>query len=198
MSTIKNFVNNHNYIAALLFMILGLSLMIALTACGGTSTTSADPGAKAATSEEETVVEEPSPPAVNNFLKQFGEVVSYDDGVSISVALVGPFSPGEYAIYGEGETPVVFKIVLTNNSTEVLEPGTIAQANSGGKPATYIADVGNPEYGDLGLFPTTSILPGQTLEWFTAFGVADVNDITLEITPAPFEYDNAIFTNIPF
>ena len=197
MSTIKNFVNNHNYIAALLFVILGFSLMIALTACGSKEPAAADPNASAATVEEPA---EQTPPAVNEFIKQFGDVITYEDGVSISVSVPTPFTPSnlDYMPLAEGETPVVFKIVLTNNSTDVLEPGAIAQANSGGKPATYIADVGNPEYGDLGLFPTTSVLPGQTLEWFTAFGVADVNDITLEITPAPFEYDNAIFTNLPF
>lgn len=197
MSTIKNFVNNHNYIAALLFVILGFSLMIALTACGSKESAAADPNASAATVEEPA---EQTPPAVNEFIKQFGDVITYEDGVSISVSVPTPFTPSnlDYMPLAEGETPVVFKIVLTNNSTDVLEPGAIAQANSGGKPATYIADVGNPEYGDLGLFPTTSVLPGQTLEWFTAFGVADVNDITLEITPAPFEYDNAIFTNLPF
>lgn len=197
MSTIKNFVNNHNYIAALLFVIIGFSLMIALAACGSKEPAAADPNASAATVEEPA---EQTPPAVNEFIKQFGDVITYEDGVSISVSVPTPFTPSnlDYMPLAEGETPVVFKVVLTNNSTDVLEPGAIAQANSGGKPATYIADVGNPEYGDLGLFPTTSVLPGQTLEWFTAFGVADVNDITLEITPAPFEYDNAIFTNIAF
>lgn len=196
MATIKNFVNQHNYLSALFFVLIGLSLMIALTACGSKEPVAADPNASAAAVEEEPA--EQTPPAVNNFIKQFGDVVTYDDGVSISVAAVGPFTPSEYVTVAAGETPVVFKVVLTNNSTEVLEPGAIAQANSGGKPATYIADVGNTEYGELGLFPTASILPGQTLEWYTAFGVVDVNDVTLEISPMSFDYDNAIFTNIPF
>ena len=61
MSTIKNFVNNHNYIAALLFVILGFSLMIALTACGSKEPAAADPNASAASVEEPA---EQTPPAV--------------------------------------------------------------------------------------------------------------------------------------
>lgn len=189
MATIKK-----QYIAAL---IAGLALTASLTACS-TPATSADPGAKPATSEAPASVEEEPAPEVDDLIKPFGEVVTYQDGVSISVALVGAFTPTEYAIVGAAdETPTVFKVVITNNSDKPLEPGAIAQANSGGKPATYIADAGNPEYGDLGMFPTTTILPGQTLEWYSAFGVVDPADVTLEIAPAPIEYDNAIFTNIP-
>lgn len=199
MVNIKKAINRHNYLAAFLFLILGFALMIALSACGSNSAVASDPQASSAAVEEEPVAEV-TPPAVNDFIKQFGDVVTYDDGVSISVGLIGPFTPSnlDYFPLAGGETAVVFKVVLTNNSTEPLEPGAIAQANSGGKPATYLADAGNTEYPNLGLFPTTSILPGQTLEWFTAFGVADVANITLEIAPAPFDYDNAIFTNTPF
>lgn len=179
------------YIAALL---AGFALTATLTACS-TPATSADPAAKPATSEQAPAAVEEEP-ATNDLIKPFGEVVTYEDGVSISVALVGPFTPGEYAIVGGAdETPTVFKVVITNNSDEPLEPAAIPQANSGGKPATYIADTGNAEYGDLGLFPTTTLLPGQTLEWYAAFGVVDPADVTLEITPSSFTYDNAIFTN---
>ena len=177
------------YIAALL---AGFALTATLTACS-TPATSVDPDAKPATSEQAPAAVEEAP-AENELIKSFGEVVSYEDGVSISVALVGEFTPSEFAIVNEGEIPLVFKVVLTNNSDKPLEPGVIPQANSGGKPATYIADVGNPEYGDLGMFPTAAILPGQTLEWFTAFGVADASDVTMQLSPMPIDYDDAIFT----
>mgnify|MGYP001618587850 CR=1 FL=1 len=183
MATIKK-----QYIASLL---AAVALTATLTACS-TPATSADSNAKPATSEAPAAVEEA--PAENNLIKPFGEVVSYEDGVSISVALVGQFTPSETAIVTEGEIPLVFKIVLTNNSDKPLEPGVIPQANSGGKPATYIADVGNAEYGDLGMFPTAAILPGQTLEWYTAFGVADAADVTMQLSPTSFTYDDAIFT----
>lgn len=203
MATIKKAIYRQNYFAALFIVFIALALMVALTGCGGPSAVAADPKASNAAVEDEPAevepVEEPAPP-VNNLIKQFGEVVTYDDNVSISVSAPTPFTPTnlDYFPLGEGETAVVFKVVLTNNSTEPLEPGALAQANSGGKPATYITDVGNPEYPDLGLFPTTTILPGQTLEWFTAFGVTNVEDITLEISPTSFVYDSAIFTNVAF
>lgn len=192
MATIKK-----QYIAAL---VAGLALTATLTACG-TPAVTADPAAKPATSEAPAVVEEEAPasdPATSDYIKPFGEVVSYQDGVSISVALVGPFAISNTGIpVGEGETPMAFKVVLTNNSDKPLEPGAMPEANSGGKPATYIADVGNPQYNNIGLFPTATVLPGQTLEWYTGFGVADPEDITLEIAPTVFDYDMAIFTTAP-
>lgn len=198
MVTIKKAINRHNYLAAFLFVILGLALMIVLSACGSADAVASDPQASSASVEEEPV-EEPTPPAVNELIKQFGDTVTYDDGVSISVALVGAFTPGEYAQgVVEGQQPTVFKIVLTNNSDKPLDHTAIPSANSGGQPAEYIADVGNPEYGDLGMFPTTSILPGQTLEWYAAFSIADPADVTLEISPTSFDYDSAIFTNVAF
>ena len=184
MVTIKK-----QYIAAL---IAGLALTASLTACTSVSATSVDPDAKAATSEEAPAVEEE--PAANPLIKPFGEVVSYEDGVSISVALIGEFTPTQYAIYNEGETPLVFKVLITNNSEEPLEPAAVAEATSGGKPAGFIADAGNPEYGDLGLFPTSVILPGQTLEWYTAFGVTDPADVTMQLSPTLFDHEAAIFT----
>jgi hypothetical protein len=200
MVTIKKALDRHNTLAIMLFLIVGVVLMLALSACSTKSpdAVKSDPKASSAADTQETPKETPTqtPPPVDDNVKNFGDVATYEDGVSISVALVGPFTPSETALpVGAGETPVVFKIVITNHSDKPLEPGAMPQANSGGKPATYIADTGNKQYGDLGLFPTTTILPGQTLEWYTAFGVVDPANITLEITPAPFDYANTIFTN---
>lgn len=200
MDTIKKAIDRHKYVAAFLFAIIALVLVMGLAGCS-TAVVEPDPAASAATVDEVVAeTEEQTPPPVNEFVKQFGEVVSYEDGISISVALVGPFTPSnlEYFPLGEGETAVLFKVVLTNNSEAVFEPGAVPNATSGGKTATYISDVGNPEYGDIGLFPVTSLLPGQTLEWYAAFGVADPADITFEIGPGPFDYQSAIFTNVPF
>lgn len=197
MATIKKATTRHNAAAILFFVIASIILMATLAGCS-LRTTAVDPAASAATAEEVSAGTPPAPKA-NDFVKPFGDVVSYKDGVSISVGLIGEFTPSNSQVFPlpEGETAMVFKVVLTNNSNEVFKPGAMALANSGGKPATYIADSGNTEYPGLGLFPTTSLLPGQTLEWFSAFGVSDVSDITLEVSPSPFGYDKAIFTNIP-
>ena len=186
MVTIKK-----QYIAA---FIAGLALTASLTACSTPAASAPDPQASAATVDEKPAE---TAPAVNELIKPFGEVVTYKDGVSISVSAPTAFTPSnlDYLPLPEGQTSLVFKVVLTNNSDKPLKPGAIAQANSGGKPATYIADVANTEYPDLGMSPTTTVLPGQTLEWFTAFSVADPANITLDIAPGPFEYDTAIFTN---
>jgi len=156
-----------------------------------------DPAASAApmpTAEEP----EASEPEASPLIKSFGEVVTYEDGVSISVSMVGEFTPTPYAAgVTAGKIPTVFLIVVTNNSKQAIKPYTFALANSGGMPAEGISDIGNEEYGELGFDPTGTILPGQTLQWYTAFSLADPLDVTMEISPG-FEYEDAIFTNVDF
>lgn len=195
MNTITKALSHNRSISVSLLLVFAVALMLIISGCSTKAVAAPDPAASAASVEEK-----PAPaPAANEFIKSFDEVVTYQDGISISVGLVGPFTPSNIQTFpiGEGETAAVFKIVLTNNSDEVFEPGSFPQVSSGGKPATFIADSGNTEYPGLGFAPTTSILPGQTLEWFSAFGVTDMNDITFEISPSPFGYQDAIFTNVP-
>lgn len=193
MATIKNFVNRHNYIAALLFVIIGLSLMIALTACGSKQAVSADPQASAAT------VEEPAPeapPAVNEFIKQFGEIVTFEDGLSISMSAPVDFTPTDLAAGVDQANNVMFSITVTNNTGEPLEPMFDSSGASGGVPASKIFDIDNP-VGGVFFAPTTTILPGQTLTWNEAYSVADPTNITIDFFVG-FDYEKAIFTNVAF
>lgn len=174
-----------------LFLVLMLLVMV-LTGCSVPASSAPDPDASAASAEEAPKSEEPV--QENSLIKPFGEVVSYQDGVSISVAMVGAFTPTQNAAgVVSGEQPTIFKVVLTNNSDEAVEPTAFPSANSGGKAASSISDVAHPEYGELGFAPTTSLLPGQTVEWSVAFSISNPEDVTLEISPS-FMYDDAIFT----
>lgn len=194
MVSIKNVHVRNTFLTALLFVFLAITLMAFLTGCGFSSAVKADPNASAAS------VDPQAPPETNNLVKKFGEVVTYDDGMSISVSEPSEFTPSnlDYMPASEGDTSVVFKVVLTNNSSEILDPTLFPDASSGGKPAIMIADVGNSDYPNLGMAPTTSVLPGQTIEFYSAFNIADPSNITFEVTPDSFKYDYAIFTNVPF
>lgn len=120
--------------------------------------------------------------------------MTWADEVSLSVSAAAPFAPGEYAYGADQAHNVVFTLVITNNSTEVLEPSTYARVSSGGAEASPIFDSGNP-LGEIGSSPSTAILPGQTVQWLEAFSIADPASITFQISPS-FDYEDAIFTNV--
>lgn len=198
MNSIKKAIDRHNYLAALVFVILGLALMMILSACSTPRADAPDPKASAATIEESPEAEEEvSAPPVNNLVKQFGEVVTYEDGLSVSLSAPTQFTPTEYAQgVVEGQTPMIFKVVLTNGTEEPVDPYTYVTVSSAGAESGIIGDFGNPEVGDVGGFPTTAVLPGQTVEWLVGFSIADPSSITADVSTG--FADSAIFTNIPF
>jgi hypothetical protein len=173
-------------------------LIFFITGCATPGAASPDPDASSAAVvdiPEETATPEPTK---DSRVKAFNEIATYADGVSISVSAPAEFTPSElaYPQLAEGESGVVFKLVLTNNSSDILEPATVVNVTSGGKLASYISDVDSADYPDLGAFPMASVLPGQTIEWYLAYGVVDPANITLDAAPVTFMYDNMIFTNV--
>jgi hypothetical protein len=177
--------------AATAIALLFLMLVLVLTGCTPAAS-KADPQASAA------VVEEPAqtPPPVD-LKPQFGEVFTYDNGVSISVSQPVPFTPTEWSSASTatgGEQWLYFKIVLTNNSGADIDPYTYESVSSGGKEAVSVFDMGN-ELGAIGETPTTSVQNGQTVEWLVGYGVVDPASITFDIQPG-FEYEKTTFTNI--
>ncbi len=140
-----------------------------------------------------------TPPPANEFLKQFGDTITWEDGVSVSVSTPAEYIPTEYAAGTvEGQPNVAFEIVLTNNTDEPLDPGTWTTASSGGVEASQIFDTGEgAPLGELAMGPSTTLLPGQTVKWYVAYSVADPAEITLEVYPS-LTYESGIFTNVPF
>lgn len=139
--------------------------------------------------------EEPTAEAVNPLIKPLGDVVTYTDGTSISVSTPVDFVPTEYANGADQAHQVLFTIVLTNGTDKPLDPLVYPTVSSGGVESDPIIDIGNPA-GQTSFGPETTILPGQTVEWLQAFSIADPANITVELSPS-FEYQSAIFTNIP-
>lgn len=163
-------------------------IAISVAGCSTPATATPDPAASsaAAPEKEEAPVETPSIPA-------FGDTVSYEDGLSISVSTPSDYVPSELAAGSvEGQPSVVFEFVFTNNSTENFDPALVfATASSGGVEAPGIFDTSE----GIGFPPSTTVLPGQTIKWLQAFSTADPAAITLEVSVG-FSNDPAIFTNI--
>lgn len=139
---------------------------------------------------EEPVADEPAPPADTNLA--FGDTMVWEDNVELTVSAPEPFTPSEFAAGADLAHNIVFTITLTNNSAENLEPLPYSTLSSGGQEGSQIFDSGNSA-GDIGMAPTTVILPGQSVTWKEAWSVADPNSLTQQIAPN-FEYQDAIFT----
>lgn len=166
------------------------TIALLLAGCSVPTISESDPKAASA---EAPVTNVPAPPAENEMIKTFGGVVTYADGVSISVSKGEPYTPSQNSAgFIQGQTALLFNLVITNNSNQPLEPMTLSSATSGGIQASTISDMGNPEYGEVGMAPMTTILPGQTVTWIEAYSIKDVNDITFEVSPSVM-YDDALF-----
>lgn len=137
-------------------------------------------------------VAEPAPEPVGNLA--FGQAMVWDNGVELSVSAPEAYTPSEYAAGADLPHNVVFTLTILNNSTENLEPFPYERLSSGGQEGSQIFDImGDGQ--DVGIAPTTVILPGESVTWRSAWSVADPNSLTMEIAPS-FEYDDAIFTTV--
>lgn len=172
------------------FLIAAIFVMI-LSGCGTKAAATPDPEASVATSVE---VQAPLPTPAYTIL-EFGQVHSYVDGLSLSISAPAEFQPSAYSAgVVDGATNLVFTFVLTNNSNEVIEPSSYTTASSGGIEASIIFDVGS-DIGEIGMTPTTPLLPGQTVQWLEAWSVADPAGVTLSAHPT-WKHDQVLFTNL--
>lgn len=122
----------------------------------------------------------------------FGDVMTWEDGLALSVSTPVPFTPGEYAAGGGQAHNVMFTFTVTNGSTENYEDYVYTTVTSGGAAGESIYDSGQGLSGP----PSGVILPGQTISWTEGWSVADPNAIVLSTAPG-FDYEGVIFTNVP-
>jgi hypothetical protein len=119
----------------------------------------------------------------------FGETVTYDDGLAVTVSAPEAFTPGEYAAGADQAAAVVFTITITNGTDANFDP-TLAYpsvASSGVEGSSvYDSDASLDQ-------PSTAVPAGQSVSWRAAFSVADPAQLILEISPGPFEYDSIVF-----
>ena len=125
---------------------------------------------------------------------EFGETMAWADDVTMTVSEPESFTPSEFALGGDQSVNLVFTLTIANESSEKVQPVVLSTLSSGGTEATRIVDVG-AEGGQVGIPPTTPILPGESITWQEAWSVADPGSLTMQTAPS-FGYEAAVFTNV--
>lgn len=129
----------------------------------------------------------------------FGETMTWEDGVALTVSAPEPYTPSEFAVGATGANHVVFTLTLTNGSTEDLQPLPLPTLSSGDQEVSQIVDLGSDVFGpgdDVGIPPTATIEPGGSVSWRAAWSVDDPSSLTLQVAPHLL-YPSATFTNVP-
>jgi hypothetical protein len=88
------------------------------------------------------------------------------------------FKPSEYAEVKGAKAYLRYTITVVNKSTERLDLGlTYITVQSNNNEAEQVFDSANELEGS----PSTKLLKGRESEWDVAFGLANSNDVVMEI-----------------
>ena len=121
----------------------------------------------------------------------FGQTVAYPDGVSVTVGPPSPFVPSSSAAGADGPQNVVVQVTVTNGTQAAIEPSSInLDATFRGADASEIFDFGS----DLRRKPSTSLLPGRSVTFQSAFSLAaGSGELQVDARPG-FDYESISFT----
>ncbi|MGR2753366.1 DUF2510 domain-containing protein [Agromyces arachidis] len=125
----------------------------------------------------------------------FGDTMVWDDGVSMTVSEPEAYSPSDLSAGADQAEDLVFTLTITNDSSENVQPVVLSTLSSDGTEATRIIDIG-ADGGQVGIPPTTAVLPGESITWREAWSVADADSLTMQTAPS-FQYEQVVFTNVP-
>ncbi|WP_237209764.1 hypothetical protein [Rothia nasimurium] len=124
---------------------------------------------------------------------QFGDTAEFEDGLRLTVSEPRTdYVPSEYASrLDESLTDyVAFTVTIENGTSEPFEPLFYAEGNSGGKAVDQIFDSEQ----NIGSAPSGRILPGESVTFDVAFGVADPASVTLDVS-TDFDHDAVLYSN---
>lgn len=111
----------------------------------------------------------------------FGQTFKYDDGLAVTVSKPKNFKPSEYAFTSEDWAGYKkFKITVVNNTGETVDVSLFyVTMQSGNEEAEQVFD------GENGLdgAPSTKLLDGRESTFAVGFGVADPDDMVMEVSP---------------
>jgi hypothetical protein len=108
----------------------------------------------------------------------FGKSYSWDDGVSVTVAKPTKFKPSAYTVVEKSKRYLKFTVTVVNKSNKPINLGlTYISVESRNEEAREVFDSGSGLRGP----PDTKVLKGRTSEFDVGFGVADPQDVALEI-----------------
>lgn len=130
----------------------------------------------------------PTPTKAATYL--FGDTVTWESGLSVTISKVAPYKPSKYAAGVTQANQVVVTVTLKNGTTAPFDPVLfMVSAVSGSTEADEIYDSQN----GIGGNPSTKVLPGREVSWKVALSVTDPADIVAEVAP-DFNSESAMFT----
>jgi hypothetical protein len=133
----------------------------------------------------------PAPDTLDLIPALFGQVVTYDDGMQISVSEPESFTPSANSAGADQEENLSFTVTIFNGTTADYDPFPVSTVTSDDIEASLIID---PDNEMEGLPPIDTIPAGQTVTFVEGYSVADATDLTYDIAPG-FEYTTARYTN---
>ncbi len=154
---------------------------------------SVDSGASSSEPAAEDSAAAPGSAAAIDGVLQFGDTAEFEDGLRLTVSeLRTDYVPSEYAArLDESLTDyVAFTVTIKNGTSTPFEPLFYAEGNSGGKAVDQIFDSEQ----NIGSAPSSRILPGESVTFDVAFGVADPTSVTLDVS-ADFDHDAVLYSN---
>ena len=174
-------------------MIVALTLSgMFLSGCGGESKVTDEPktGSNASTEDaDEPVTEETSEAPQEN--PKFGETVTYESGLQVTVSKPKPTRITEYAaMTKKWKAYQAFDVVVLNDSGKNFDVSAMYfTMQSNDEEAEQIFDEGfdGP--------PSTTLLDGRQSKFRIGFGVNNPNDMVLELELGDFESEPTIYTN---
>lgn len=133
---------------------------------------------------EEAEVEEPE----QSSELAFGETFTYENGLSVTVSAPEPFTPSDVSAGGENfSAHVRFNVTVVNGTDERYEPLMFSTSlQSANQEGDAVFDNG------LEGAPTTVLLPGREATFPVGYGVANPEDLVLEVSPG-FEYESIVY-----
>jgi hypothetical protein len=108
----------------------------------------------------------------------FGKSYTWHDGVSVTVGRPTNFKPSAYAVVEKSKRYLKFTVTVVNKSNKPIDLGlTYISVQSGNEEAREVFDSMSGLRGP----PDTKVLRGRQSEFDAGFGVANPNDLMLEI-----------------
>ena len=108
----------------------------------------------------------------------FGESYTWKDGVTLTVGKPRSFRPSAFAVVEKSKRYVRFTVTVVNKSGRQIDLGlTYLNVQSGDIEAEHVFDSPTGLNGP----PDTKLSEGEASEFDVGFGVADPNDVVMEI-----------------
>jgi hypothetical protein len=176
-------------------LLVVIAAVALLSACG----TAAAPGTSAPTAgsnrpatASEAPAEVPTPDVTTadpNEPVAFGSTKTYSDGLQVTVSKGKSFKPGEYAASEKANAYVRYTITIVNGTGKIFDPSMFsASLQSANVEGAQVFDSEN----GIGGGPETKLLKGRESKFSIGFGVSDLKDVVLEVTPS-FEHESVLF-----